>query len=151
VLVTPSVPARAPLIRITKIMFNRLKLSTKLTLLLALAAFAVIMSIAFSASMLHGQLMEDRVDKLRAVVQSFARAARVSAAISCGISFEATDTTPTPPSAITGNVTASSPEKTRKVSATMLMASATCVINFDEAEGYLIGEAHKGMRAMFTT
>src|SRR5690242_3864601 len=31
-----------------------------------------------------------------------------------------------------------------------IKASATCVINFDEAEGELIGEAHKGMRAMFT-
>ncbi len=28
--------------------------------------------------------------------------------------------------------------------------SATCVLNFDEAEGYLIGEAHKGLRLMFT-
>jgi alkylation response protein AidB-like acyl-CoA dehydrogenase len=28
--------------------------------------------------------------------------------------------------------------------------SATCVLNFDEAEGYLIGEAHKGLRCMFT-
>jgi alkylation response protein AidB-like acyl-CoA dehydrogenase len=31
-----------------------------------------------------------------------------------------------------------------------IKASATCVINFDEAEGYLVGEMHKGMRAMFT-
>ncbi len=31
-----------------------------------------------------------------------------------------------------------------------IKASATCVINFEEAEGYLLGEAHKGMRAMFT-
>jgi alkylation response protein AidB-like acyl-CoA dehydrogenase len=31
-----------------------------------------------------------------------------------------------------------------------IKASATCVINFEEAEGYLVGEAHKGMRAMFT-
>jgi alkylation response protein AidB-like acyl-CoA dehydrogenase len=31
-----------------------------------------------------------------------------------------------------------------------IKASSTCVINFDEAEGYLIGDAHKGMRAMFT-
>ena len=31
-----------------------------------------------------------------------------------------------------------------------IKASSTCVINFDEAEGYLVGEAHKGMRAMFT-
>jgi alkylation response protein AidB-like acyl-CoA dehydrogenase len=31
-----------------------------------------------------------------------------------------------------------------------IKASATCVINFEAAEGFLIGEAHKGMRAMFT-
>ncbi len=28
--------------------------------------------------------------------------------------------------------------------------NATCVMNYDGAEGYLVGEAHKGMRAMFT-
>ncbi len=28
--------------------------------------------------------------------------------------------------------------------------NATCVLNYDGATGYLIGEAHKGMRAMFT-
>jgi len=28
--------------------------------------------------------------------------------------------------------------------------NSTCVMNFDEAEGYLVGEAHKGLRAMFT-
>jgi hypothetical protein len=27
--------------------------------------------------------------------------------------------------------------------------NSTCVMNYDEAEGYLIGEEHKGMRAMF--
>jgi len=31
-----------------------------------------------------------------------------------------------------------------------IKASATCVMNFDDAQGYLVGEAHKGMRAMFT-
>jgi alkylation response protein AidB-like acyl-CoA dehydrogenase len=31
-----------------------------------------------------------------------------------------------------------------------IKASATCTMNFDEAEGYLIGGAHGGMRAMFT-
>lgn len=30
-----------------------------------------------------------------------------------------------------------------------IKASSTCVMNFDEAEGWLVGEAHKGMRAMF--
>jgi hypothetical protein len=29
-------------------------------------------------------------------------------------------------------------------------ASATCVMNFDDAEGWLIGEAHGGLRCMFT-
>jgi butyryl-CoA dehydrogenase len=29
-------------------------------------------------------------------------------------------------------------------------ANSTCVMNYDEATGWLVGEAHKGMRAMFT-
>ncbi|WP_085655812.1 acyl-CoA dehydrogenase C-terminal domain-containing protein [Pseudomonas sp. B11(2017)] len=31
-----------------------------------------------------------------------------------------------------------------------IQASATCVMNFDEAEGYLVGEPNKGLAAMFT-
>ena len=31
-----------------------------------------------------------------------------------------------------------------------LKGSATCVLNFDGAQGWLIGEAHKGLNAMFT-
>ncbi len=31
-----------------------------------------------------------------------------------------------------------------------IKASSTCVMNFDDATGYLVGEAHKGMRYMFT-
>jgi alkylation response protein AidB-like acyl-CoA dehydrogenase len=31
-----------------------------------------------------------------------------------------------------------------------IKASATCVMNFDEAEGYLVGKPHGGLRAMFT-
>ena len=31
-----------------------------------------------------------------------------------------------------------------------IKASATCVMNFDEAEGYLVGKPHSGLRAMFT-
>jgi alkylation response protein AidB-like acyl-CoA dehydrogenase len=31
-----------------------------------------------------------------------------------------------------------------------IKGSATCVINLDGAQGWLVGEAHKGMRAMFT-
>ncbi len=31
-----------------------------------------------------------------------------------------------------------------------IKASSTCVINFEESKGWLVGEAHKGLRAMFT-
>lgn len=31
-----------------------------------------------------------------------------------------------------------------------IKASATCVMNFDNSKGWLVGEAHKGLRAMFT-
>lgn len=31
-----------------------------------------------------------------------------------------------------------------------IKASSTCVINFDDAQGWLVGDLHKGMRAMFT-
>ena len=30
-----------------------------------------------------------------------------------------------------------------------IKASSTCVINFDDAQGWLVGKKHKGMRAMF--
>jgi acyl-CoA dehydrogenase len=29
-------------------------------------------------------------------------------------------------------------------------ANATCVMNYDDATGWLVGEEHKGLRAMFT-
>ncbi|MGO9008380.1 MAG: acyl-CoA dehydrogenase C-terminal domain-containing protein [Beijerinckiaceae bacterium] len=31
-----------------------------------------------------------------------------------------------------------------------IKASSTCVLNFDDAKGFLVGEPHKGLRAMFT-
>lgn len=31
-----------------------------------------------------------------------------------------------------------------------IKANATCVMNFDDAKGWLVGEKHKGLRAMFT-
>ena len=51
-------------------MFSRLQLRTKLIVLLSLSAFAVIVSIAFGAAMMHDRIMEDRIDKLRAVTHS---------------------------------------------------------------------------------
>jgi methyl-accepting chemotaxis protein len=53
-----------------QIMFSRLKLHTKLALLLGLSALAVVVSIACGAVAVRDRLMADRVDKLRAVVQS---------------------------------------------------------------------------------
>jgi methyl-accepting chemotaxis protein len=51
-------------------MFSRLKLRTKLIVLLGLSVLAVVISIAFAAGMLRDRMVEDRVDKLRAVTQS---------------------------------------------------------------------------------
>src|SRR3954471_20551980 len=49
---------------------SRLRLRTKLTLLMALSALALIASIAATATVLHQRMIDDRVDKLRAVVQT---------------------------------------------------------------------------------
>ncbi|WP_428535213.1 methyl-accepting chemotaxis protein [Rhodopila sp.] len=51
-------------------MFSRLKLRTKLGLLLSLSVLAVLVSIGFGAESLHSKMTQDRIDKLRAVVQS---------------------------------------------------------------------------------
>lgn len=50
-------------------MFNRLTLQTKLALLVAIAAIAVLASIGSAAKLTYDRMMADRVDKLRAVVQ----------------------------------------------------------------------------------
>ncbi|HXA26699.1 MAG TPA: methyl-accepting chemotaxis protein [Acetobacteraceae bacterium] len=47
-----------------------LKLRTKLALLLGLSALAVVVSIGAAANLMQRRMFEDRVDKLRAVVQS---------------------------------------------------------------------------------
>jgi methyl-accepting chemotaxis protein len=57
-------------------MFSRLRLRTKLVLLLGLSALAVVVSITFGAVMLHDRMTEDRVDKLRAVTQASISIAR---------------------------------------------------------------------------
>ena len=57
-------------------MLNRLSLRTKLVLLLGLSALAVVVSIACSAMTARDRMAEDRVDKLRAVVQSTVTIAR---------------------------------------------------------------------------
>ena len=57
-------------------MFNRLKLRTKLALLLGLSALAVVVSIACGAMAVRDRMMEGRVDKLRAVVMSTVTIAR---------------------------------------------------------------------------
>ena len=49
---------------------NRFKLRTKLTLLLGLSALAVVISIGAAAWLSQDRMFSDRIDKLRAVVQS---------------------------------------------------------------------------------
>src|ERR1700757_4276866 len=49
---------------------SRIKLRTKLTLLLGLSALAVVLSIGAAAWLMHDRMFGDRIDKLRAVVQS---------------------------------------------------------------------------------
>ena len=56
--------------RMSKTMLSHFKLRTKLALLLGLSALAVVASILCGALMLRDRMAEDRVDKLRAVVQS---------------------------------------------------------------------------------
>jgi methyl-accepting chemotaxis protein len=51
-------------------LLSRLKLRTKLTLLFGLSALGLIASIAIAASILQQRMTDDRVDKLRALVQS---------------------------------------------------------------------------------
>ena len=49
---------------------RHLRLRTKLTLLLGLSALALVVSIGAAASLMQQRMFDDRVDKLRAVVQS---------------------------------------------------------------------------------
>ncbi len=50
--------------------FSRLKIRTKMIVLLGLSALALVASIGASASIMHRRMVDDRVDKLRAIVQS---------------------------------------------------------------------------------
>ena len=65
-----------PLIRVLKTMFSRLKLRTKLIVLLGLSVSGAIVSIVCGTITVRERMMEDRVDKLRAVVQSTVAIAR---------------------------------------------------------------------------
>ncbi len=58
-------------------LLSRLKLRTKLVLLLGLSALATVACIGVGASLLHQRMEADRVDKLRAVVQSVASVAKM--------------------------------------------------------------------------
>jgi len=55
---------------------SRLALRTKFALLLGLSALGVVVSIAAGSSMLHQRMIDDRVDKLRTVVESTIAVAR---------------------------------------------------------------------------
>jgi len=57
-------------------LLSRLALRTKFALLLGLSALGVVISIAAGSSLLHQRMIDDRVDKLRALVQSTAAVAQ---------------------------------------------------------------------------
>ncbi len=48
---------------------SRLRLRTKLSLLLGLFVLALVVSIGAAASLIHQRLLDDRVDKLRAITE----------------------------------------------------------------------------------
>jgi methyl-accepting chemotaxis protein len=52
------------------VILSHFKIRSKLTLLLGLSALALVASIGAAASLIHQRMFDDRVDKLRAVVQS---------------------------------------------------------------------------------
>ncbi len=58
-------------------LLSRFKLRTKLVLLLGLSALALVVSIGMAASLTHQRMIDDRIDKLRAVVQSAVGIAQV--------------------------------------------------------------------------
>jgi methyl-accepting chemotaxis protein len=49
-------------------LLSRLRLRTKLAILTGLSALAVVTSVALASSLMHQRMIEDRIDKLRAVV-----------------------------------------------------------------------------------
>src|SRR4051812_42155 len=51
------------------VLLSRLKLRSKLALLLVMATLAVLGSIALGASLLRGRMLEDRIEKIRTVVE----------------------------------------------------------------------------------
>ena len=51
-------------------LLSHLRLRTKLAVLMGLSALAVIATVAVASSLLHQRMIDDRVDKLRAVVQT---------------------------------------------------------------------------------
>ncbi len=57
-------------------LFSHLRLRTKMTLLIGMSTLAVIGSITVGASALHRRMVDDRVDKLRAVVHATLSTAR---------------------------------------------------------------------------
>ena len=79
-------------------------------------------------SVASNEIPREMAEMTRAALSNDWQTARVISAISRGISSDATEIMPTPPSAITGSVTASTPDSTVKVSGTMFSISAICVM-----------------------
>jgi methyl-accepting chemotaxis protein len=99
---------------------SRLRLRTKLTLVLGLAALAVIASIGLAASQLHQRMLGDRIDKLRVATQM---------TIGLATSLEQ--------QVVAGKLT--------HEMAVAQLAGAVRVMHFDDGDGYLVFQGKDGM------
>ena len=75
--------------RTTINVLGRLRVRTKLILLLGLTILALILSIGASSVLMEERMMADRIDKLRAIVQSAIGVAEIINAVALGRSSTA--------------------------------------------------------------
>ena len=99
---------------------SRLRLRTKLTMLVGLSALAVIASIGLAASQLQQRMLTDRVDKLRAACQMF-----------IGLAQE-----------LQQQITAG--QLTRQAAIAQIITDVR-VMHFDNGDGYVTFQTHDGL------
>jgi methyl-accepting chemotaxis protein len=107
-------------------MFSRIAFRTKLTLLVVLGALGMVAVIMTSASILHQRMVEDRIDKLRAVVTS-------TRSVAEGLVAQAAD----------GRIT---PEQ-----AMARLRDTIHTIRYDGGAGYVVADTFDGITAIHGT
>jgi len=101
-------------------LLSHLRLRTKLTLLLGLAALAVIASVGLAASQLHQRMLDDRVDKLRTAGQmTIGLAQSLEQQVAAG--------------------------KLTHEAAVAQLGAVVHVMQFDHGDGYVVFQTHEGV------